>query len=104
MTAISSHFSHERRSRNALIHEVIGLGNVIDSFVVNRGHVGGAEIHSVTDTAIIVINNYQTNKLITELIARPEQLRRLYRERGEEPPKWLLRRAYHNNRHRYNEV
>lgn len=104
MTPITEHFATERQGRDAFIHDVIGVGNIIDTFVVDRGHVGGAEIHSVTDTAIIIINNQQTNRLITELVARPEQLRRLYRGRGEEPPKWLLRIAYNNNRHRYNEV
>ena len=104
MMPTTEHFATERQGRDAFIHDVIGVGNVIDTFVVDRGHVGGAEIHSVTDTAIIIINNQQTNKLITELVARPAQLRRLYGERGEEPPKWLLRLAYNNNRHKYNEM
>jgi hypothetical protein len=103
MSSATEHFANDRQSRDTFIHEVIGVGNTIAEFVVDRGHVGGAEIHSVTDTGVIIISNQQTGKLITELVARPAQLRRLYHKRGEEPPKWLLRLAYKNNRHRYNE-
>ena len=99
----SEHYINERQERNFFINTFIGKGNIIDQFVVDRGHPGGAEIHSVTDTAIIIIHNQSTNKLITELIARPEQLRRLYRSVGKEPPKKVLRLAYKHNIERYNE-
>ena len=103
MDNVSTHFSEERQDRDTFINNVIGSGTVIDSFVIDRGHVGGAEIHSITDTAIIIIRNQKTNKLITELVARPAQLRRLYQKDGRQPPKWLLKTAYRNNRKKYNE-
>lgn len=103
MESTSVHFDVERQGRNAFIHKFIGMGSVVDSFVINRGHPGGAELHSVTDTAIIIIHNLETNKLITELIARPEQLRRLYRSAGKEPPRKILKLAYKHNIERYNE-
>lgn len=99
----SLHFQSERQSRNQFIHSAIGLGNVLDSFVVDRGHPAGAEVHKVTDTAIIIIENQQTQRLVTELIARPEQLRRLYRSEGREPPRNVLNLAYEHNKQRYNE-
>ena len=98
------HYSTEIQERLSFIDENIGHGNIIDSFVVDRGHPHGAEIHSVTDTALIIITNQETNKIITELIARPEQLRRLYRSDGREPPKKVLKLAYRHNAHRYNEL
>ena len=103
MESISVHFNQERRSRDAFINDYIGVGSVVDSFIVDRGHPGGAERHSVTDTAIIIIHNLATNKLITELIARPEQLKRLYRSAGKEPPRKVLKLAYKHNHERYNE-
>ena len=104
MELASVHYSTERQERHAFIKEHIGEGNIIDSFVVDRGHPSGAEIHSVTDTAIILIHNQRTNKLITELIARPEQLRRLYRLENREVPAKVLSLAYKHNIASYNEI
>ena len=91
-----------RRDRREYIQEYIGLGDVIDSFVIDRGHEDGPEIHSVTTTALILIRNAKTQKPITELIARPEQLRRLYRTVGKQPPRKLLRLAYKHNAEQLN--
>lgn len=104
MTPTSVHYRTERQERHAFIQEYIGEGSIIDSFVVDRGHPGGAEVHSVTDTGIIIIHNQRTNKLITELIARPEQLRKLYRLQDREVPKELLSLAYKHNIASYNEM
>lgn len=103
MDSTSVHYNIDRQSRNTFINNCIGVGEVVDSFIVDRGHPGGAEIHSVTDTAIIIIHNQKTNKLITVLIARPEQIRRLYRSAGKTPPKNIIKLAYKHNIDRYNE-
>ena len=103
MDSTSVHYNTERQGRDLFINDFIGVGKIVDSFIVDRGHPGGAEIHSVTDTAIIIIHNQKTNKLITELIARPEQIRRLYRSAGKTPPKKIIELAYKHNRDRYNE-
>lgn len=99
----TDHFE-ARKARTKYIHNEIGIGNIVDKFIVDRGHPGGNEIHSVTDTAIIIIQNETTKRLITELIARPEQLRRLYRGIGKEPPKSILKLAYEHNKYRLNEI
>ena len=104
MELASIHYSAERHGRNTFIKEYIGKGNIVDSFVVDRGHPGGAEIHNVTDTAIIIIHNQKTNKLITELIARPEQLRRLYRSENRKVPSDILSLAYKHNIASYNQI
>ena len=104
MQETSEHYIKERRSRDTFINDNIGIGTIIDTFVVDRGHPGGAEIHSVTDTAIILIHNLNTKRLITELIARPEQIRRLYRSVDKTPPKSIIKMAYKHNAERYNEI
>lgn len=103
MEFTSVHYNAERQDRKVLIQE-IGEGHIVDSFVVDRGHPHGAEIHDVTDTAIIIIHNQKTKKLITELIARPEQLRRLYHQDGREVPKRILELAYKHNIAGYNKI
>ena len=100
----SIHYETERQQRDAFIEENIGDGNIVDSFEVDNGHPNGAEIHSVTDTAIILIYNKRTNKLITKLIARPEQLKRLYRSVGRKVPRRLISLAYKHNIAFYNTV
>lgn len=101
---VTDHYLDDRKKRSEFINEHIGIGNVVGSFIVDRGHLGGAEIHYVTDTAIIIIRNLSTQKLITTLIARPEQIRRLYHSINEEPPKKIMRLAYKHNRKRFNEI
>jgi hypothetical protein len=64
----------ERQSRLALC-EVLG-GQPIKSIIVDKGHENGLEIHTVTSQGIVYIGNATTQKLVTFLIARPEQLKR----------------------------
>lgn len=89
----SKHYDKQRCKRQRLIDRYInGDGNVIDSFVVNKGHKDGAEIHSITDTGLIIIHNQSTGKLVTKLIARSSQIKRYYKKEGRENeiPRWLL--------------
>lgn len=102
MPGTSIHYANDRKERFSFIHEKIGVGVVTDTFIIDRGHANGAEIHSVTDNAIILIHNAKTKSLITELIARPEQLRRLYKTAGRKPPRKLLELAYKHNVEKYN--
>lgn len=67
----SEHYNQDRDWREYLISTVIGEGNIVDSFVVDKGHRNGPEIHSVTDTGIIIIYNKKSGKMVTKLIARP---------------------------------
>lgn len=74
----TQHQKEERRSRENLIFNVIGLGEKLDRFVVDKGHKNGKEIHTLTTTGIIVIQNLNTKKVVTMLIARPGQVERYY--------------------------
>lgn len=85
---VSKHYKSQRNEREKFIEERLGGdGKVIDSFVVDKGHVGGEEIHCVTDNGIIIVYNATSKKLVSKLIARPQQIRRYYQNTGRRPPK-----------------
>jgi len=96
----SVHFTRDRQDRETLIKE-IGSGKVVKRVVVDRGHRNGPEIHEITDNAIVNIYNQRTKKLITKLIARPNQIRRYYEEG--KAPKEILDKAYEHMKKGYNE-
>lgn len=96
----SQHWMRDREAREAIIRQ-IGIGEVIKTVVVDKGHRNGPEIHEVTSTAIIVIYNQRTHKMITKLIARPNQIRRYYRE-NEIIPNDLIQLARDHQKRGYN--
>ena len=96
----SVHFTRDRQDRENLIKE-IGSGKVVKRVVIDRGHRNGPEIHEVTDNAIVNIYNQRTGKLITKLIARPNQIKRYYKEG--KAPKEILNKAYDHMKKGYNE-
>lgn len=100
----SNHYKKSRNDREKLIQKVVGGdGDVIDTFEVDKGHKDGMELHSITNTGLIIIHNKETGKLVTKLIARPEQIRRYYKNSKKSPPQWLIDLAtWHNDLH-YNE-
>lgn len=79
----SKHYLEERAARELIVKK-IGIGKIVDSFVVDRSHRNGPEIHEITSTGIIIIRNQRTHKMITKLIARPGQIKRYYKK-GEAP-------------------
>ena len=84
---ISKHYKDKRYSREKLIKKYIhDDGHIIDGFIVDKGHKDGAEIHSITDNGIIIVHNYETGKLVTKLIGRPQQIMRYYEKVSREPP------------------
>lgn len=88
---VSKHYKSQRYKREKFIDRYLnGDGKVIDSFIVDKGHKDGIERHDITENGIIVIYNAETNKLVTKLVARPQQIKRYYYNSGREPPLWLL--------------
>lgn len=75
----SRHYTNDRQKREEIIKK-IGYGKIIKSVVIDRGHKNGPEIHNLSDTGIITIQNQRTKKMITKLIARPGQIKRYYKE------------------------
>ena len=71
----SRHYNRDRIIREKLIQQ-IGIGKEIKTVEVDKGHPNGAELHTITTNGIIIIKNARTKKMITKLIARPNQIRR----------------------------
>ena len=87
----SKHWDTDRKERAKAIAE-IGTGNIIKVVEVDRHHKNGPEIHEISDTGIITIFNKATHKMITQLIARPTQIKR-YFTATEKIPNGLLKLA-----------
>lgn len=105
VTNVTKHYRNQRYKREKFINKYLNSdGKVIDSFLVNKGHVNGMEKHEVTENGIIIIYNATSNKLVTKLIAREQQLKRLYNKVGREPPKWLIELARYHESLNYNHV
>lgn len=83
----TNHYKNKRYEREKFIKEHLGGdGNVVDSFVVDKGHPNGLEIHEVRDNGLIIIYNKNSGRLVTKLIAREKQIKRLYEVSGKDPP------------------
>lgn len=88
---VTKHYQSQRNEREKFINEHLGGdGNVIDSFIVDKGHKNGLERHDITDNGIIIIYNAESEKLVTKKIARPQQIKDLYLIKNQTPPKWLI--------------
>ncbi len=89
MNAQTIHWN-DRKERNDFITNQIGMGNPVKTFRWDKGHPNGPELHTITDTGIIIVRNERTNKLVTTLIARPGQIYRYYINEGLKPPKYIM--------------
>ena len=98
----SRHYTNDRQNREAIITQ-IGVGTVIKTVVIDRGHRNGPEIHKITDTALILVYNQRSGKLVTKLIARPAQILRYYREDEPKPTK-VVELARVHTKLKYNEM
>lgn len=74
---ISKHLGETRNERMKNVNK-IGKGTIMKSFLVDKNHPNGLEIHIITSTGLIFIFNERTGKLCTILIARPAQIKRYY--------------------------
>lgn len=102
---VSKHYNGLRSEREKFINEHLGGdGNLVDSFIVNKNHPMGEEIHEVRDNGLIIIFNKKNGKLCTKLLARKNQIKKLYQGVGKQPPKWLLELAAEHERLGYNKV
>lgn len=87
-STVTNHYKNKRYKRENFINKYIhNDGSVIDSFVVNRNHPSGEELHQITDNGIIIISNLESGALVTKLIARENQIKRYYEDSNKTPPK-----------------
>ena len=100
---VTNHYKKKRYGREKFISKHLnGDGKVIDSFIVDKGHANGLERHDITDNGLIVVYNLNSGKLVTKLIARPNQIKRYYQDVDREPPRWLLDLALWHQSLNYN--
>ena len=89
----SKHFAKNRIKREKFILDNIGLGEDYDVFEEISQKYGNKVLHIITDTGIYKLITADDNKLITMWVARPQQLKDLYKRNHAELPKWLLQKA-----------
>ena len=82
---VSKHYQEQRSEREKFIDEHFGDGYIIDEFIVDRNHPKGAERHCLTNNGVIIIYNLRSGKLVTKLLARPQQIKRYYERSGKVP-------------------
>lgn len=100
---VSLHYDADRYYREMFIYNYLGGdGKVIDRFIVDKGHKNGAEIHCITSHGLIVVYNVHTKKMVTKLIARPQQIERYYVGTNKTPPKELLELCREHQRMGFN--
>ena len=83
---VSKHYQGQRSERAKFIDEHFGNDDIVDEFIVDKGHPHGAERHCITNNGIIIVYNANSGKLVTKLLARPQQIKRYYENSGREPP------------------
>lgn len=100
----TAHLTNDRVTRINAIKELIGFGKPVCGFKVDNHHRNGAEYHLITTTALILIFNYNSKKLITVLIARPNQIKRYYDSSNKVAPEELINLAYEHTKKHYNNL
>ena len=89
----TQHFAEQRSKREKFILNTVGLGEDLDEFPEIDKKYNSQVLHIVTTTGVYKIMTPDKEKLITMWIARPQQLKDLYKKHHAELPKWLLQKA-----------
>lgn len=78
VNATASKHVSERSKRMEVIHNLINneRGKVCKICLVDTGHRDGLEVHVIYNNGVCLIYNYESHKLITGLILRPNQVKR----------------------------
>lgn len=87
----SKHYTEDRKAREEII-KTIGEGQDIAKVVWY--HEGRKQIHVITDNGIVKVYNAYTGLLITKLIARPNQIKRYFRNGYNATIKAVIEIAY----------
>lgn len=98
---------HINKNRFFRFKKALELNNnseIDKSFLVDKGHPNGPEIHNVSEKGIIFIINAKTKKLVTILIARPNQIKRLYIACNLKVPHKIIQCSIDNVNNGYNYI
>ena len=101
----SLHYNDSRYYREMFISNYLGGdGKIIDAFIVDKNHEKGKEIHCITSHGLIIVYNYKTRKMVTKLIARPQQIKRYYMNTNRQPPENVLELCLEHQRMGFNNL
>lgn len=98
------HISKNRIFRFNKALELNDNSEINKSFFVDKRHPNGPEIHNVSEKGIIFIINAKTKKLVTILIARPNQIKRLYMACNLKVPHKIIQYSINNVNKGYNYI
>lgn len=105
LSSVHTHHFDDERLKRFEVAERLNNGAPIDaSFLVDKGHPHGPEIHCVSKNAVIFILNERTKRFITVLLARPNQVKRLYKECGLQAPRTILKIASYYKENNLNTI
>lgn len=106
----SFHMKKDRNNRLKTVLKIEKQMKIDRSFLVDKGHKDGQEIHVVTENGIIFIYNFMKlflhsqNALVTILIARPNQVERLYTACKLTPSQEILNKCFEHQRQGLNRI
>lgn len=102
MNNFSVHYQNERTERERFIKEFVGLGE--EKYVFEYDYNGTKQIHKITTTGIVNVYDRDGERLITRLVARPQQIKRYFQQHGQYAPRDLVTLAHEHNVKGYNEI
>ena len=103
---LTCHFNADRRTRHNNIVKHIGDGKYVTTFLCDTNHPNGNELHNIFDNGIILVQNENTKKIVTELIARPNQIKRYWTLSNKELPQtmnYIIEKCLLHEQKGYNE-
>lgn len=75
----SKHLFYDRKARDDFVHKYdLTNKNIMNVFCVDKGHQDGIELHVIYKSGIIKIINPVNRRVVTYLVARPQQIKRYY--------------------------
>jgi hypothetical protein len=97
---ISRHIIQDRMERMVLIATTIGYGNIIREFITDGKY--GKIRQCITDTGVIILKEYDTNKVITAYVITVDRLIATYRAEApnERVPQYLYKTVLNNQKKR----
>lgn len=97
---ISRHIIKDRMERMILIATTIGYGNIVKEFITDGKY--GKIRQCITDTGVVIIKEYETDKVITVYVITIDRLIATYRSEcpNERVPQYLYKTVVNNQKKR----